>query len=106
MPAQRLLEREHLDTAIEQGRAARLVGREVYHPAAQGGRGVVVKRPAGFMIRAVVKCARSGCARRRVVYFASGCHHGAFCYAKDPNTGAYLGDFRNVEYRCAKHGGR
>jgi len=94
--------REQLDGAIEKGRANRLVGRKIYHSALRTGYGTIVKLPTGFYIAGHVKCTAKGCKSYRKVYFGSGCHFGAFCYAYN-RQGDYLGDFRNVEYRCGEH---
>lgn len=94
--------REMLDDAISAGRAKRLIGRAIYHGALRSGYGTIVKLPTGYYIAGYTKCTHKGCKRYRKVYFGSGCHHGAFCYAYN-RAGVYLGDFRNVEYRCKEH---
>lgn len=95
--------RDDLDDAISEEKAVRLIGKETYHPQMSGGKGTIVKVNGNYYIRGKVKCARKGCTKYRVLYFGSGCHSGAFCYAYNPRTKQFLGDFRNVEYRCENH---
>lgn len=94
--------REVLDNAIEGGYAKRLLGRKIYHPALSTGYGEVINLDGRYYIEGLTKCTEKGCKSYRKIYFGSGCHHGAFCYAYN-RKGKYLGDFRNVEYRCRKH---
>lgn len=94
--------REKLDEAIEKGTANKLVGHKIYHPALRTGYGTIVKLSWGYVIQGKTKCTHKGCKMDRMIYFGSGCHFGAFCYAYD-RKGNYLGDFRNVEYRCREH---
>jgi hypothetical protein len=94
---------EELDEALEDGTADKFVGQEIYHGALRSSKGVIVKIPTGFYVKGLTKCTHKGCKRYRTVYFGSGCHFGAFCYAFNPKTGEYIGDFRNQEYRCEKH---